>query len=227
MTVNIMDEDHGIQAVVFYVDIESGGNVSNLGLNAGERGRVALWISRSGGFSHVSDSCVAWSSSDPEVVSIDESGIITAHKPEVATMTAMADRSTGFYTASYDITVLGGVFSDVDGRTSHYGDIMWLADRGISSGFPDGTFRPYDNIARCDMAAFLYRLADEPPYDVTDEDTSAFSDVGQSTPHLKEVCWLASEGISTGFPDKTFRPYESIARCDMAAFLHRLNDRVL
>ena len=47
---NIMDEGHGIQAVVFYVDIESGGNVSNLGLNVGERGRVALWISRSGGF---------------------------------------------------------------------------------------------------------------------------------------------------------------------------------
>lgn len=130
MTVNIMDENHAIQASVFYVDIESGGNVSNLGLNVGERGRVALWISRSGGFSHVSDSCVAWSSSDPEVASNDESGIVTAHKPEVATMTAKADRSTGFYTASYDIAVLGDVFADVDGTTSHYGDIVWLADRG-------------------------------------------------------------------------------------------------
>lgn len=130
MTVNIMDENHAIQASVFYVDIESGGNVSNLGLNVGERGRVALWISRSGGFSHVSDSCVAWSSSDPEVASNDESGIVTAHKPGVATMTAKADRSTGFYTASYDIAVLGDVFADVDGTTSHYGDIVWLADRG-------------------------------------------------------------------------------------------------
>ena len=113
-------------------------------------------------------------------------------------------------------------FSDVDESTYHADDIAWLAQSGITTGFPDGTFRPMAEVARCDMAAFLYRLAGSPAYEVTEEDMAKFSDVDEGTPHLKEVCWLASEGISTGFPDGTFRPLASIARCDMAAFLERL-----
>ena len=115
-------------------------------------------------------------------------------------------------------------FSDVDSSTYHTEDIAWLASSGITTGFPDGTFRPMAEVARCDMAAFLYRLAGSPAYEVTEEDMAKFSDVDEGTPHLKEVCWLASEGISTGFPDGTFRPLASIARCDMAAFLQRLGD---
>jgi hypothetical protein len=39
---------------------------------------------------------------------------------------------------------------------------MWLAESGISEGWKheDGTaeFRPYANVARADMAAFLHRM---------------------------------------------------------------------
>ena len=112
-------------------------------------------------------------------------------------------------------------FPDVPEGTPHKTDIEWLAANGISTGFENGNFEPYSNVARCDMAAFLYRLAGSPAYEVTAEDLAAFSDVDEATPHCKEVCWLASTGISTGFEDGTFRPYASIVRCDMAAFLHR------
>lgn len=115
-----------------------------------------------------------------------------------------------------------GPFGDVFISTPHADDILYIADRGITAGFPDGTFRPYDSIARCDMAAFLYRLAGSPDYEVTDADMAAFSDVDAGTPHFEEICWLASTGVSTGYPDGTFRPYANVARCDMAAFLQRL-----
>ena len=110
--------------------------------------------------------------------------------------------------------------------TPHYEEIMRIAEYGVTTGFPDGTFRPYASIARCDMAAFLYRLADSPDYEVTDADIAAFADVDVDTPHYKEICWLVSMGISTGFPDGTFRPYASVTRCDMAAFLQRLGRRL-
>ena len=110
--------------------------------------------------------------------------------------------------------------------TPHYEEIMRIAEYGVTTGFPDGTFRPYASIARCDMAAFLYRLADSPDYEVTDADIAAFADVDVDTPHYKEICWLVSMGISTGFPDGTFRPYASVTRCDMAAFLQRLGERL-
>ena len=119
-------------------------------------------------------------------------------------------------------------FSDVNQSTPHYEDILWLASAKISTGFPDGTFRPYASIARCDMAAFLRRLAvsmgveEAKSWNPSSSDWAAFSDVSGSTPHAEDILWLASTKISTGFPDGTFRPYASIARCDMAAFLQRL-----
>ncbi len=55
---------------------------------------------------------------------------------------------------------------------------------------------------------------------------SPFSDVTPSTPHAAHILWLAGEGISTGFPDGTFRPLATVKRCDMAAFLHRMEPLV-
>lgn len=127
-----------------------------------------------------------------------------------------------------DIVTPTGVFSDVGHSTPHAAEVFWLADNGISTGFPDGTFRPYSNVARCDMAAFLRRLAVQMGVKGSDtwtpssDDWAAFSDIDKDTPHSEDILWLASTGISTGFPDGTFRPYANIARCDMAAFLQRL-----
>lgn len=123
-------------------------------------------------------------------------------------------------------------FSDVTDQTAHADDIYWLARTEISAGWPnaDGTasFRPYANVARADMAAFIYRLAKW--WNLVGEgwqpkDVAVFSDVTSSTPHANEIWWLAEKGISAGWDingKKEFRPYASVARQDMAAFLFRL-----
>ena len=123
-------------------------------------------------------------------------------------------------------------FADVDEGTPHRRAILWLASEGISRGWtgPDGSleFRPYAQIARCDMAAFLYRLAGEPALDAGG---ASFADVDASTPHRQAVLWMAASGVSAGWTEadgtKTFRPYAQIVRCDMAAFLHRMADKGL
>ena len=119
-------------------------------------------------------------------------------------------------------------FSDVNKSTPHAEDVLWLAHTGISTGFADRTFRPYASIARCDMAAFLVRLAarlgisDAGSWSPASSDRAVFHDVSTSTSHSESVLWLAHAGVSTGFPDGSFRPYSSIARCDTAAFLRRM-----
>ena len=114
-------------------------------------------------------------------------------------------------------------FPDVTDRTEHRDDIYWLARTGVTTGFPDGTFRPYASVTRCDMAAFLYRLVGEPDFEPTAEQKARFRDVDAGTDHAKEIWWLAAKEISTGFGDGTFRPMDTVKRQDMAAFLHRLS----
>lgn len=124
-------------------------------------------------------------------------------------------------------------FSDVDQNTPHRRAILWLAYKGISKGWDNGdgtySFRPYEVVKRCDMAAFLYRLAGEPDFD--ESSAASFTDVNADTPHKHAVLWLAAAGISKGYQEKdntwTFRPYVDVFRCDMAAFLHRMDENGL
>ena len=127
-------------------------------------------------------------------------------------------------------------FTDVDESTPHTDEVMWLAKTGVSKGWTeiDGTrtFRPYVDVARCDMAAFIRRLAknnnwlDAATWKPGEADWNTFTDIDKNSPHAEDVLWLAHTGISEGWTEedgaKTFRPLVTVARCDMAAFLQRL-----
>jgi hypothetical protein len=52
--------------------------------------------------------------------------------------------------------------------------------------------------------------------------THDFSDVPTSSPFHDDISWLAESGITTGFPDDTYRPNEPVSRQAMAAFMRRL-----
>ncbi|WP_421083251.1 S8 family serine peptidase [Rothia nasimurium] len=110
-------------------------------------------------------------------------------------------------------------FSDVPTDHQFYKEIEWMASKKITTGFVDKTFHPEEAVNRDAMAAFFYRLAGSPAY--TAPKTSVFVDVTPQNQFYKEIAWLNSQKISTGWPDKTFRPVEAINRDAMAAFIYR------
>ncbi|HIY94604.1 MAG TPA: S-layer homology domain-containing protein [Candidatus Rothia avicola] len=110
-------------------------------------------------------------------------------------------------------------FVDVTEADIFYREIMWLAQQRITTGWADGTFRPYDHVDRGATAAFFYRLAGSPAFEAPE--TPSFKDVDQTHPFYKEIEWLKAEGITTGWADGTFRPFEPIKRDAMAAFFYR------
>lgn len=122
--------------------------------------------------------------------------------------------------------------TDVNEKTDHKEDIDWLVEKGITKGFPDGTYRPYSEITRCDMAAFLRRFAaasgktDAATWTPSEEDWNKFSDVSKETDHAEDILWLAHTKITFGFKDGSFKPYANIIRCDMAAFLNRIYNKI-
>ena len=115
-------------------------------------------------------------------------------------------------------------FSDVPTTHPFYKEIEWMKARGITTGWSDGTFRPNAPVNRDAMAAFFYRYAGSPHVDLPV--TSPFKDVPADSQFYREITWLASTGISTGWPDGTYRPVTPIARDAMAAFIYRYTEKV-
>ncbi|MFW2514432.1 endo-1,4-beta-xylanase [Demequina sp. SO4-13] len=119
--------------------------------------------------------------------------------------------------------VNGGMpFSDVGDSLEHYAAIEWMWENGLTTGYEDGTFRPFAPLSRDAIAAFLYRLED-PEYTAPAE--PVFSDVTPgSSEFYTEISWMGDTGLSTGWDDGTFRPFDSTKRDAMAAFLYRYVD---
>lgn len=115
------------------------------------------------------------------------------------------------------------IFTDVDDNTSHAEDIYWMAQKKLTTGWPnpDGTaqFRPQLPVTRQDYAAFLYRISGSP---TVEDGGKTFTDVNPSTSHYQEIRWAASNGIINGYPDGTFRGMDSIKRQDAIVMLYRL-----
>ncbi len=121
-------------------------------------------------------------------------------------------------------------FTDVPQGTQFRTEILWLAERGISTGWDVGggrrEYRPTQPINRDAMAAFLYRYAGEPAFPAPA--VSPFDDIKPGDQFYKEVAWLAARGISEGWTvgsKKEFRPLAPIGRDAMAAFLYRFEGK--
>lgn len=114
-------------------------------------------------------------------------------------------------------------FSDVSTSDQHYTAIAWAYQEGITTGWVGKggkrEFRPTTPINRDAMAAFLYRFAGEPSPSTSSG--RCFTDVTSGQQFAAEMCWMKAEGISTGWPDGTYRPLQPVKRDAMAAFLHR------
>ncbi|MCL1801957.1 MAG: S-layer homology domain-containing protein, partial [Promicromonosporaceae bacterium] len=120
-------------------------------------------------------------------------------------------------------------FIDVALDSPFFDDIYWMALNGISTGWETEAgpeFRPGNNVTREAMAAFLFRAALEPVFEVPREPT--FVDVPVGSPFFAPIEWLVSQEITTGWdmPDGTreFRPGAYITREAMVAFLFRAAD---
>jgi hypothetical protein len=115
----------------------------------------------------------------------------------------------------------GSPFPDVDPTLKVCKYIKRLSELDITTGYPDGTYRPYDTVTRAQMAAFIIRaLEGEPSSDYCDTG-SPFPDVDPNSPTCKYIKRFFELGITTGYPDGTYQPGNTLIRRQMAAFLDR------
>ncbi len=113
-------------------------------------------------------------------------------------------------------------FTDVPVDHPFCGEIAWMAEEGISEGYPGGTYKPDLAVTRMAAAAFLYRLEGSPDGPEPTCTEAPFTDVPVDHPFCGEIAWMAEEGISNGYDDDTFRPDAQVTRMATSAFLYRM-----
>lgn len=100
-------------------------------------------------------------------------------------------------------------FSDVAQGSTFYQYIRCLACKAVLGGFPDGTYRPSDNITRGQLSKIVANAADFQD-DVTGRQT--FPDVRPGDTYYEVIERLSLKGIIGGFPDGLFHPERNATR---------------
>ncbi|WP_404405010.1 S-layer homology domain-containing protein [Jeotgalibacillus malaysiensis] len=112
-------------------------------------------------------------------------------------------------------------FSDVQPGDYGYGDVAKAVELGLISGKTDKNgeqyFDPYAPMTRAQMAKVLSE-----GYGLFDTQNISFIDVNMLHWANEYVNSLASNDVTTGFGDGTYRPEDHIARQHFAVFMARL-----
>ncbi len=115
-------------------------------------------------------------------------------------------------------------FPDVPAGATFFAPISWAAQAEVTQGYADGEFKPRRSVTRGEFATFLYRAVK--PEHLGPEDTE-FTDVPTSSAHYQAITWLASEAISVGYRDHSYRPNQQITRAEAATLLYRYQELVV
>lgn len=131
----------------------------------------------------------------------DGIGAETCTQNGVASPYVDVDRNSPFCWAIYKLTTMGRISGyTVPGSAAKY-------------------FRPQEEVSREAFAAFLYSRSPAVP-----AGTFIFADVSTSHPLARSIYTARVEGVTTGYPDGTFRGGEAIERQAVAAMLARYLD---
>lgn len=110
-------------------------------------------------------------------------------------------------------------FSDVDQHWAKK-EIMYLSDRNIIGGYPDGTFKPNEPITRSQAASMLIKALNIP---LTENTSVEFKDISKKSPYYQILATVNEKGILRG-DNGYMRPGEKTSRAQMAAILRRSFD---
>jgi hypothetical protein len=107
-------------------------------------------------------------------------------------------------------------FSDVQSSFWGYNAINNLNGKGFVSGYPDGTFKPGNQITRAEFCAIMDKVLNLTP---STEQTSTFTDVNATDWFNQAVETAVYAGIAKGYGDGTFHPNAPISRQEIACVL--------
>jgi hypothetical protein len=112
-----------------------------------------------------------------------------------------------------------GDFSDTAGlNSSQQAALKELSDRGVINGYPDGTFKPANNVTRAEFSKMLGVYTGQREIK---SPISPFNDVFAADWFYGWVCRAKEDGLVNGYLDGTYKPQNSITQQEIATVLVR------
>ena len=97
--------------------------------------------------------------------------------------------------------------------------VAWAVEKGITTGYEDGTFRPNDSVTRAQFVTFLWRYEGRPD---SSRSVAGFEDAADiAAPYRDAVAWAVEKGVTTGYNDGSFRPNAVCPRWAVVLFMYR------
>lgn len=133
----------------------------------------------------------------------------------VQTLYAMEGKPTGAPNAG---------FSDVSGSAWYADAVNWAKANNVVGGYPDGTFRPNENITREQLAVMLKAYSGD---NHKGADISRFADAGDVSGWAKEgVEWAVGVGLIAGRDGNKLAPRANATRAEVAQVIKNYCEKV-
>jgi len=117
----------------------------------------------------------------------------------------------------------GSAFTDVAAGQWYTDGVIWATRKGVVNGYGDGRFGPNDPITREQMAAILFRFAQNKGYNMTARaDLMTFADGSAVSSYAMDaISWANTNGLIGGRTETTLVPGGTATRAEVAAILYR------
>lgn len=96
-------------------------------------------------------------------------------------------------------------------------EVDWLASTSVLIGYPDGTFRPQEQMSRAEFAKSVVSA-----FSATSPNTPAFSDIPADLWANPFIARAKAQGWMVGYPDGTFHPAWAVTRAQALTALVRI-----
>ncbi len=158
---------------------------------------------------------VTFTSSDPKIATVDQSGNL---KGIMAGSVTIAAKTNDGAKASITVQIL---YKDVTNTKDFwYEPTYYLTNKDVVKGYDKQTkFKPANKCTRAQMVTFIWRLVGEPDPKAS---TCKFSDVKKTDYFYKACIWGNENHIVEGYKNGTFGPQIVCARKHAVTFLWRL-----
>lgn len=182
---------------------------------------------------------LVWESSNAQVASVSQSGLVTAKKPGQAII--KVSTMNGSYYGQCAVTVGGEdpsgpdnpdpdnpdpdnpnpvnmSYKDVGNGDWYYDYVYYVFSKGLMTGLNEEYFGPSQTLARAQFAVILYRMNNSPAVTYT----AKFPDVAEGIWYTDAILWASGTGVVTGYTSTgMFGPGDNINREQMAVMMYR------